>query len=703
MCGLGVIVGREPVRARDGWEIVETIRHRGPDGAGVVAFADDREPEVSRSPLGSSGHGRVVLAHVRLAILDLSDAGFQPMTDESGTVWVVFNGEIFNFRKLRRELRARGHRFRSDTDTEVLVHGWDEWRLGLLDRIEGMFAACLHDTRTNETVLVRDRLGIKPLYWGRRPDGAFVAASEIKALFAVGVVPKVDPAGLDAFLSWRYVPDPDTAFSGIKKVPPGHLLRVSQDGEVASEQYWDFHYRPSSDNGPGQAARVREALSAAVTRQLVADVPVGAFFSGGIDSTSIVEFMRRELAPAQPTCFTVGFSARDLAHDIVPDDIRFARAYAAERPIDYRESILEPDLVDSLPRIIWHLDEPIADPAALSAYYICSAAQSSFKVLLSGMGGDELFGGYPRYRATAIARHIRRLPSPLRSALKHAAFQFPGAGATRVARVGRNAQKLIGNACTPFPGDYLGMLCHFDRESRHALYTSELRAAMPEGDRAGPHFVEHLERPSDDDWLHRAMYLDLKTFLPALNLTYMDKMSMAHSIEVRVPLIDELVVDVVRALPANSKLTLRDSKIALKQAMRGTVPGEIIDRPKAGFGAPVRGWIVHELGPLIDDLLSVETLRKRGFFEPSEVARLVADFRSGRRDTALQIWQLLTFEIWQQVFIDRRVQTGADLEGTRVLPKAAASLLLRSDQPAGAESPLHRGRRPAFRQPRTHR
>jgi asparagine synthase (glutamine-hydrolysing) len=268
------------------------------------------------------------------------------------------------------------------------------------------------------------------------------------------------------------------------------------------------------------------------------------------------------------------------------------------------------------------------------------------------MGGDEIFGGYPRYRAAAIARHLRRLPKPLFSALEHATLRLPGAGAGRLARFGRNAQKLVGSAAIPFPGDYLGMLSYFDDTSLKALYTPDLQSALLDKARTHAGMEEQIERVGAEDWLHQAMYLDCKTFLPALNLTYMDKMSMAHSIEVRVPLIDELVVDVTRAMPSSTKLTLRESKIAFREAMRGVVPTAIVDRPKAGFGAPVRGWIVHELAPLVDDLLSADTTRRRGFFRPDEVGRLVDDSRSGRRDTALQIWQLLTFEIWQQVFLD---------------------------------------------------
>lgn len=652
MCGFAVAVGSRPLAAGEMWAMLDVMRHRGPDGAGVAAF--DGGVVVSRIEADARDTaGHVLLGHLRLAIIDLSEAGFQPMSDERGDVWVAFNGEIFNFQELRRELVAAGHSFASQTDTEVLVHGWEEWGEGLLQRIEGMFAFGIYDHRTRVTLLARDRLGIKPLYYARRNDGTLLAASEVKALIAGGVDAAVDPAGIDRFLTWLWVPDPETAFEGVQKVPPGHALKIDSEGVTTLWSYWDFRYDVVRRGAVAEAEELREALRRAVSRQLVSDVPLGAFFSGGLDSTAIVELMRRELEPQPPTCFTVGFSERDLAHDIVVDDVRFARFYAERSGIDYREAILEPNLVESLPKVVWHMDEPVADPAALSAFHISRAASEGFTVLLSGAGGDELFGGYPRYRAAEIARRFRQLPAPVRRLARAAAFRLPGAGAGRLPSLGRNAQKLLRGAERAFPEDYLSYLTYFDGPARQALYSSDWAAEVRSSDALERH-RHHLADVSDEHWLHQAMYLDLKTFLPSLNLTYMDKMSMAHSIEVRVPLLDELVLDVMRRLPPSAKLDGLEAKARFKQAVRDIVPDEIVDRKKAGFTAPVRGWLAHELRPLVDELLSPSAVRRRGMFEPRAVAQLVEAFRGGRRDTALQIWQLLTLELWQQTFIDAR-------------------------------------------------
>jgi asparagine synthase (glutamine-hydrolysing) len=651
MCGLAVVIGQGPtVSSREGWAMLETMRHRGPDGAGVVTFEGD-DARVSRSADDPPSRGRTLLAFARLAIIDLSDAGFQPMADEHEDVWVVFNGEIFNFLDLRRELEASGHRFSSRTDTEVLVHGWDEWGDGLFRRINGMFALCLYDRRSRETVFARDRLGIKPLYYATRSDGALVVASEVKALLAAGIEAQLDPGGIDSYLNWRWVPDPETAFLGVKKLEAGHLLHVADDGKTGIERYWDLRYDLAPDGGKAQAGELRAAVERAVERQLVSDVPLGAFFSGGIDSTAVVEIMRRQMSPDRPTCFTIGFSKRDLAHDVVPDDLRFSRLYSSRTAIDYREAILRPSLVESLPGVVWHLEEPIADPAALSAYFICEAASHDHTVLLSGMGGDELFGGYPRYVAAALARWYRWIPRPIRRAARFAADSLPAAGGGALARFGRNSQKLLSHAELPFPDDYLAFLTYFDVDRRLELYSGDFASAV-DGSNPSAIIDAHLDAVSDSHWLHQAMYVDLKIYLPAL-LTYMDKMSMAHSIEARVPLLDELVVDVMSHVSPRGKVAGTRTKTLFKQAMSGIVPTEIINRGKAGFTAPVRGWLANELGDLAQEVLSPAEIRRRGLFEPEPVQRLLADFRSGRRDTAMQIWQLLTLELWQQAFVDR--------------------------------------------------
>lgn len=662
MCGIAAIVGRTPVSSTQGWAMAEALRHRGPDGQGVVVVAQGKAT-VQYSPAESPLAGDVVLGHSRLAIIDLSSAGFQPMTDEAKRFWVVYNGEIYNFLDLRRELEGRGHSFASRTDTEVIVHGWDEWGEGLLQRLEGMFAFCLHDAATGCTVLARDRLGVKPLYYATRSDGAFLAASEVKALLAAGLDARLDPDGVNRFLTWLWVPDPGTAFAGVEKLPPGHILTLQADGSRTTRPYWDLEFEPDGLAFAEQSAHLHEAVRDAVTRELVSDVPLGAFFSGGLDSTAVVEMMRR-YGGKPPTCFTVGFAPRDLSLDVIPDDLRFARPYAAKTGIDYREEVLQPNLVEALPKVVWHMDEPVADPAALAAYRITEVASDVCTVMLSGVGGDELFGGYPRYRAAALAQRYRALPSAARAAIRGGLRLLPAAGAGRLPRLGRNAHKLIDNADAQFPDDYLSFLTYFDSDARAELYTSDFRSSLS-GIPVDASHRDHLARVRGDDWLHQVMYLDVKTYLPALNLTYMDRMSMAHSVEVRVPLLDELVVEVMRRAPAEAKLRGRELKVLFRSAMRGVVPDDILVRSKAGFSAPARGWLLHELRPLIDDLLSPETTHRRGLFRPPAVERLIKDFRSGRRDSALQVWQLLTLELWQQAFLDGRHEA-APTRGARV-------------------------------------
>lgn len=657
MCGFAAIIGTGPVGVEDGWNMLHAMRHRGPDAAGVVALGAG-PPAFSCRSHDAEGEAPVVLGLARLAIIDLSTAGLQPMSNEDGRVWVAFNGEIYNFRALRAELERCGHRFASNSDTEVLVHGWEEWQEGLVDRIEGMFAFCLHDAGQRRTLLVRDRLGIKPLYYARRADGALIAASEIKALLAAGVEARVDPAGVNKFLTWLWVPDPDTAFAGIKKLAPGHLLEVRPDGSERCRAYWDFAFEPDGASFDQHADELQAAVVEAVERQLISDVPLGAFFSGGLDSTAVVEVMRRELSPEKPTCYTVGFSERDLAHDVIGDDLRFARSYAERGGITYREHVLAPDLAEALPKIVWHLEDPVADPAALSAYFIAQSARDELTVMLSGVGGDELFGGYPRYVAAAIARRYRHLPLPMRRIVRGAAYRLPAAGAGRLTTLGRNAQKLLGGADLPFPDDYLSLLTYFDAEMRARLLTSDFRAAVAADGVEATH-RRHLAAVEDRPWLDRAMYLDLKTFLPSLNLTYMDKMSMAHSLEVRVPLLDERVLDVIRRAGPDEKLRRLTGKPLFRRAMTGIVPDGIVTRPKVGFSAPVRGWLAHELRPMVDDLLAPDVVRERGLFEPRAVDELVADYRSGRRDNALRIWQLITLELWHRAFVDQRTPSAA--------------------------------------------
>jgi asparagine synthase (glutamine-hydrolysing) len=644
MCGIGVIVSPDGTNSRDAWAMADALHHRGPDGAGVVMIEAGLPVRARRD---SHVVGQIALAFTRLAIIDLSTAGMQPMSNEDESVWVVFNGEVYNFSALRNELEGHGHVFRSRTDTEVLVHGWEEWGESLFDRIEGMFAFCLHDARQKRTLFVRDKLGVKPLYYAQRTDGAFLAASEIKALFAASLDVRLDLEALDSFLTWLWVPDPQTAFSGVRKLEPGHYLDL-REGFARLRRYWDLEYC-DSDHAP-TAEELRDAVGRAVKRQLVSDVPLGAFFSGGLDSAAVVALMAAEVE-SPPTCFTIGLSEHDLSHDIVGDDLEYARAFAEEKPIRYRERVLSADLADALPKVIWHMDEPIADPAALSAFSIAEAASKELTVMLTGVGGDEVFGGYPRYRAERLLRGSAAIPAPLVRLLASVARALPAAGAGPLPRFGRNAQKLLRGANLPFPDDYFALLTYFDARARQALYSDDLRQTLASADPEARHRI-HLSAVRGRPWLDQAMYLDAKTFLPSLNLTYMDKMTMAHSIEARVPLLDEAVVGLMRTSRPTQRLRRGLTKPLFREAVAGVVPDSIIRRPKAGFTSPIRAWLRHDLRELAQDLLSASHVERRGLFRPGAVAHVMDSFYSGRTDNALQIWQLLTLELWQQAFLD---------------------------------------------------
>jgi asparagine synthase (glutamine-hydrolysing) len=386
---------------------------------------------------------------------------------------------------------------------------------------------------------------------------------------------------------------------------------------------------------------------------MVSDVPLGSFLSGGIDSSAIVAEMTA--VAGDVTAYSVGFSAQDLSYDISPDDLRYARSVAKEFGVDYHEQLLEPRIVDLLPQLVRHLDDPIADPAAVTTYLICSAASERLKVILSGMGGDEVFAGYPRYPAARIAGLTDAIPAPVRRAIRTASegrltLGPPG----RLRPVRRNLMKLLRGIDQSPQDRYLTYCSYYRTEELQRLVHGDLRAAIQSHD-PFRHHREYFERMRGQPWLNQMLYVDAKTFLPCLNLAYTDKMSMAASTEVRVPLLDDEVVSHAARIPPNLKLHRLTRKYVFKRSMEGILPREVIWRPKAGFGAPIRGWLVNELKPMIDDVLSPETVAARGLFDPGEVKRLVTATADGTEDNALRLWALLTLELWHQAFVDRSV------------------------------------------------
>ena len=613
------------------------LAHRGPDGEGTRVFP------------GTEGGPPASLGHRRLAIIDTSERGLQPMPYAEGRYWITYNGEIYNFRELRAELDRDGFSFRSETDTEVLLALYARDGEAMLERLNGIYAFAIWDDENKKLFLARDRLGVKPLYYAQVRDELYFA-SEAKALLEAVGAPSFRHDALADFLTFLWVPDPDTIFDGIWKLPPGHCARFVR-GKLEVRQYWDVTFAPEQRPEREWADLTREGVQAAVRRQMVSDVPLGAFLSGGIDSSAIVAELSRAAAE-QVMTYTVGFAQEDLQHEIVPDDIRYARRVGREFGVDYHEEILRPGIVDLLPRLVWHMDEPVADPAIITTFLICSAARERLTVILSGMGGDEIFAGYPRHLAARLGLLSDVLPHGARALIRrgverHVDLGRPG----RLRGPRRNLRKLVNGLELEPAQRYLTYCSYYRRDELDRLLSSELRAEL-RGHNPFRRHQTYLERVSGEHWLNQILYLDQKTFLPCLNLTYTDKMSMAASAEVRVPLLDDELVALASRIPPELKLKRLTRKYIFKRSMEGVLPRDVIWRPKAGFGAPVRAWLVGELKPLVDEVLSPANVSARGLFDPAEVKRLVADNDAARADNALRIWSLLTFELWQQQFLD---------------------------------------------------
>jgi asparagine synthase (glutamine-hydrolysing) len=635
MCGICGVVGREDEQlVRD---MADTLAHRGPDGEGFRCFP------------ARNGGAPASLGHRRLTIIDLSERGAQPMEYADGRYWIVYNGELYNFKELRADLEQDGYRFRSESDTEVLLAAYCKWGKAMLERLNGIFAFAIWDTERHELFLARDRLGVKPLYYTQR-DGSFYFASEIKALLKVLPTPRLRPEGIADYLTFLWIPDPDTMFEGIFKLPAGHFAEFG-GGQLQIHPYWDLVFDvDDSLSEDDWISSVERSVREAVRRQMVADVPLGSFLSGGIDSSAIVAEMTA--VAGDVTAYSIGFSAQDLSYDISPDDLRYARSVAKTFGVDYHEQLLEPRIVDLLPRLIHHLDDPVADPAAVTTYLICSAASERLKVILSGMGGDEVFAGYPRYPAARIAGLADAIPAPLRRAIRTASegrltLGPPG----RLRPLRRNLMKLLRGIDQPPQDRYLVYCSYYRPEELQRLVHGDLRAAI-QGHDPFRHHREYFDRVRGQPWLNQMLYVDAKTFLPCLNLAYTDKMSMAASTEVRVPLLDDEVVSHAARIPPQLKLHRLTRKYVFKRSMEGILPRDVIWRPKAGFGAPIRGWLVNELRPLVDDVLSREAVAARGLFDPNEVQRLVSATADGTEDNALRLWALLTLELWHQEFVD---------------------------------------------------
>jgi asparagine synthase (glutamine-hydrolysing) len=643
MCGISGLVncGDRETLVR----MTHVQSHRGPDDFGLW---ERRFPDDTYIALGSR----------RLAILDLSPDGHMPMSNEDGTVWITYNGEIYNFADLRRELegKSNAHRFRSHTDTEVIVHLYEEYGINCLNRLNGMFSLAICDLRGSspKLFLARDHFGIKPLYYWEH-CGKLAFASEVKALLEVpGIEARMSLEALDKYLTFLWVPDPLTMFEGIRKLPAGHYA-TWQSGELKIEQYWDLTFPPAGHNFERSetdlADEIRERFCASVERQMISDVPIGAFLSAGLDSSSIVAAMARKQAVRT---YTITFPEKYRVGETTIDDPGVPQRLARTLGCEHHEIVVEPDVVGLLPNLTWHMDEPTADPAIITAYLVCREARKQATVLLSGVGGDEIFAGYRKHVAHGWAEEYRRVPVFARSVAENVLLGLPSLRDTRMKGNVRLAKKMARSAALSPEEAFIRNGTYLDAQQRADLYALESQFPAS-GNSSGQHLAA-FDKIRHADFLNQMLYLDAKIFMPTLNLTYNDKMSMASSVEVRVPFLDRGLAEFV-AWNVKPEWKLKGkwrptTKHIFREAMRSMLPDEVMRQPKAGFAAPVDYWLANDLRPMVDDLLSDSQVRRRRLFRPEVVRRYIEEHRRGAEDWSMQIWQLLTLEIWMQLFID---------------------------------------------------
>ncbi len=640
MCGMVGYMG-----ARSGVELRaarQALAHRGPDGHGEWMSED----------------GAVGLAHTRLAIIDLSPCGHQPMLSEDGQVALTYNGEIYNFAALRAELEAGGVRFRGHSDTEVLLALYLRDGAAMLPRLNGIFAFAIHDQRSNELLLARDALGVKPLYV-HEDAGGFSFASEIKALLPlIGGDRALDEAALARYATFLWCPGEGTPLAGVRKLAPGSALVVRGGAVSRAWQWYELPVRRGIVADLGEAAAVQavhDGLRAAVKRQLVADVPVGAFLSGGLDSSAIVAFAREDVADLR--CFTIEAGGGADAGDT--DDLPYARRVA--RHLGVKLDVVQVDsarMAGDLEAMVWQLDEPLADPAPLNVLYISRLArEQGIKVLLSGAGGDDLFTGYRRHLALRYDDWWNWLPRPLRGGAGSLARRLD-----QRSGLGRRLGRLLANAGEEGDARLAGYFAWTRRDDLLALCSARMRAAVASVDMAQP-MLDFLDGiPAGASRMDRLLALEQRFFLADHNLIYTDKMSMAAGVEVRVPFLDLELVELAARIPDRFKQRGRVGKWVLKKALEPHLPHDVIHRPKTGFGAPLRRWMRHELRELLGDLLSEESLQRRGLFNPVAVHKLIADNDAGHRDGAYTLLSLMCIEIWCRRFVDGAGKMGREVE-----------------------------------------
>jgi asparagine synthase (glutamine-hydrolysing) len=625
MCGIAgcLALDGSPVLPETLTRMIRTLRHRGPDDEGV--WTD-----------GVAG-----LASRRLAVIDLSPRGHQPMANEDGTLHVAFNGEIYNFQALQRELESRGHQLRSGTDTETILHSYEDLGPGCLARFRGMFAFALWDAPRRTLFIARDRLGKKPLFY-YHDRHAFVFASEPKAILQhAGVAAEPDPEAIHHFLTYGYIPAPASGFKGIRKLPPAHYLLI-RDGRVSIERYWSLRYTPKRRGT--EAALAEEAIALlqdAVRLRLISDVPLGALLSGGIDSGTVVALMRR-LTGGPIRTFSIGFDRPEY------DELQYARQVASRFDTEHHERVVRPDALALLPRLVWHYNEPYADSSAVPTFAVTELAREHVTVALTGDGGDESFLGYDRYLATEIMRRASAVPLVLRRAVARGTALLPaGSPKSPVYRF----RRLAAVVTMPPRRQYAQWVACLDEDSRSELYSADFARRVGGIDPLA-RLDEAYEGSDAPTFVEATAHADVQLYLPDDLLVKMDIASMANSLEVRSPFLDHEVVELAAALPRELKLRGLVQKYILKRGMAGVLPADVLRRKKMGFAVPIDHWFRHDLRAMACDLLLDPRSIGRGYFNADTVRRYLDEHGAGIRHHHTRLWSLLMLELWHRMFID---------------------------------------------------
>ena len=656
MCGIcGEIDFSKGIKTEPITRMCDVLVHRGPDDEGMVFFRGNQYYEVKRSfQMVSKNEGfEVGLGHRRLSIIDLSEDAHQPMSNENGTIWIVYNGEIYNFQNLRKELEEKGHLFKSKSDTEVILHAYEEWDVDCLNRFRGMFAFAIWDSKLKRLFMARDRLGEKPLVYFNK-NGQFVFASEIKALLQIpGVERKVNNSGLHHYLTYQYVPSPDTIFEGIKKLPPAHYLLYDRNGNIRIERYWKLNFNSRQKNHADVqefSDLIRTELEESVKLRLISDVPLGAFLSGGIDSSLIVGMMGK-LSGKPVKTFSIGFEEKDF------DELIYAKLVSDHFATEHHEFVVRPNAIEILPKLIWHYNEPFADSSAIPTYYLANVTKNYVKVVLTGDAGDENFAGYKRYLWSKWVALFIKIPGKIRRELIPTFLRVISYSHWKEKTLNRLID-FMESLSDDQVRNYAEQIKIFNAKEKGDIYTEDLVKNL--GKKNPLDFLtKKYEEAETDDLLGKLLYVDINSYLPEDLLVKMDIATMANSLEARIPFLDHKFMELVAGIPSQLKMKGSMTKFILKKSFSDLLPEAILKRKKMGFGVPVSRWFKKELKEYIYEILMDSRTLNRGYFRREGIERLLDEHITSRYDHSAKIWALLILEIWFRVFMDKEGDFGS--------------------------------------------